>query len=104
MESAMSSVLCFAHGRGREWEAICVDFDIAVQGDSFDEVKAMLDEAVSGYIDAVMQEAEPVRARLLNRRAPWHVRATLTFKLIAFNIFRGRTGEAQASFPVLCPA
>ena len=100
----MSSVLCFAHGSDREWEAICVDFDIAVQGDSFNEVKAMLDEAVGSYIDDAMNEAEPVRMRLLNRRAPWHVRTGLTFKLIAFNIFRGRTGEAQASFPVLCPA
>ena len=100
----MSSVLCFAHGSDQEWEAICVDYDIAVQGSSFDDVKAMLDRAVADYVNDVMAESLETQRLLLGRRAPWHVRASMTFKLIFYNVFRGRQSEAQASFPVLCPA
>jgi hypothetical protein len=28
----MRNFLCFAQGREGDWEAICVDFDIAAQG------------------------------------------------------------------------
>ena len=100
----MTSVLCFAHGHASDWEAICVDYDIAVQGSSFDDVKAMLDRAVASYVDDVMEESPETQRRLLGRRAPWHVRASMTFKLIVYNVFRGRQSEAQASFPVLCRA
>lgn len=99
-----SSLLCFAHGSESGWEALCVDFDIAVQGDSFDDVKLMLDTAVQEYVRAIDNEAPADRLALLNRRAPWWVTLNLTARLIAHNVFRGRGGEAQASFPVLCPA
>jgi len=103
MGQSVSTLICFAHGRDREWEALCVDFDLAVQGASFDEVKALLDDAIGSYIVDARAEAPGVARQLLNRRAPWHVRTMLTMKLIAFNLSRGRTSEAQASFPVLCP-
>jgi hypothetical protein len=99
----MSSVLCFAHGRESDWEALCIDFDIAVQGRSFDEVKSMLDGAVASYVDDARLETPNVRDRLLKRRAPWYVTLGMTLRLIAFNLFHGRKSEAQASFPVLCP-
>jgi hypothetical protein len=104
MKPAMSPLVCFAHGNGRGWEAICVDFDIAVQGTSFDEVKASLDRAIDQYVSAASAEDAAVCRKLLSRRAPFHVRAMLTIKLISFNLFRGRMNEAQASFPVSCPA
>lgn len=100
----MSSVLCFAHGRESDWEAICVDFDIAVQGSSFDDVKKLLDEAVASYVEDAHLESDAVCKALLGRRAPWYVRFALTAKLVRFNISNGRGKEAQASFPVLCPA
>jgi hypothetical protein len=100
----MTSVRCFAHGRDADWEAICIDFDIAVQGRSFDEVKSLLNGAVQTYIQDACKEEPVVRDRLLNRRAPWHVRLALTARLVFFNVFDGRNGEAQASFPVACPA
>ena len=101
----MTAVLCFAHGNDDAgWEAICVDFDIAVSGRSFDEVKKLLDDAVASYVADVRQESEDTRRRLLSRRAPWHVRFMLTARLVAFNLFRGRSKDGQASFPVACPA
>lgn len=76
-------VLCYATGEGGQWEAICVDFDLAVQGGSFEEVLATLQEAVRTYIqDARAESAENAR-RLLNRRAPWTVRWRLAFDYLA---------------------
>lgn len=104
MDRQPPSLLCFAHGNPSGWEALCIDLDISVQGDTFDDVRALLSKAVGSYIDAAQDEAPDVRAKLLNRRAPWWVSAGMTMRLIAFNVFRGRTREAQASFPVACPA
>ena len=98
------ALLCFAHGRQGDWEAICVDFDIAVQGPSFDEVKSLLDHALATYVEDAERETPEVRRQLLNRRAPWHTRLILTVRLIAFNLLDGRGRDQQASFPVPCPA
>lgn len=95
---------CFAHGGPSGWEAICVDLDLAVQGESFDQVKALLDEAVHEYIESARHEPAETRDRLLNRKAPWWVAAGFTIRLITFNLFRGGGAEEQASFPVACPA
>jgi hypothetical protein len=43
------TVLCFAQGREGRWEGICLDYDIAVAGRSFEEVRAVLTEAVRTY-------------------------------------------------------
>ena len=97
------SLRCFAHGRDHEWEGICVDLDIAVQGSSFDEVKNLLEDAVRGYIEAVMDERPDVQKQLLSRRAPFGVVAKLWIKSAMFNLFDGRQREEQASFPLACP-
>jgi hypothetical protein len=65
--------LCIARDAGRRWEALCLDLDLAVQGRSFAEVQALLQEPVSTYIEDAGAEAEPARSRLLVRRVPPHV-------------------------------
>ena len=40
---------CYVHGKGSEWEAICTDLDISVQGDSFEDAKSLLNEALVGF-------------------------------------------------------
>jgi predicted RNase H-like HicB family nuclease len=66
----------FAIARGREghWEAICFDFDIAVQGHTFNDVERLLAEAVETYIEDALKEDEATRKQLLTRRAPLSVR------------------------------
>ena len=95
---------CYAHGHDNAWEAICVDFDIAVQGSSFDEVKALLEESVAAYVEAARLENPEVRRQLLSRRTPWSVVAKLWMQTAIFNLFDRRQREAQASFPLACPA
>jgi len=99
----MSTILCFAHGQDDAWEAICTDFDIAVQGSSFDEVQQLLNQSISSYIADAFLEEESVKEKLLNRRAPWYVIAALNLKLVIFNVFGRQRNQVQASFPVLCP-
>ncbi len=98
----MNSVVCFAHGQDGQWEALCVDFDIAVHGRSFEEVQKALNEAIWTYVEDAEKESPSVRKALLNRRSPWHVRFLLTTRLAFYNFFHGRRGLDQASFPVLC--
>lgn len=98
-------VACFAHGVGDEWEAICLDFDIAVQGTSFEEVRQLLSIAIESYVALAAAEGPETRNRLLARRAPWHVRLKA---LVNFNLTMWRSGgdggESAAGYSMPCPA
>lgn len=94
------SYLCFAHGRDGEWEAICVDLDIAIQGSSFDEVRDLLNSAVATYIVDAEQEEPEVRDELLSRAAPWYVTAGLVARTLLCSLDRRRQRALQAIFPV----
>jgi hypothetical protein len=95
-----------AHGHGDEWEAYCLDFDLAVQGTSFEEVQASLEVAIRMYLEAALSEPEPVRSRLLNRRAPFFVRLSWARRLFWSTLFGHDTrGSDSATFEfVACPA
>ena len=98
------TVLCFAHGREGAWEAICLDYDIAVAGRSFEEVKALLDHAIATYVEDAMNEDERTRRALLNRRAPFHVRARHIARFLSAALrHRSRDRETQVGFSVPCP-
>lgn len=77
---ANRTYLCFYEGAGSDWEAISVDFDIAVCGSSLDEVKTSLRSAIHTYIEEANKENKTVRDRLLRRRMPilvyfgWHLK------------------------------
>jgi hypothetical protein len=98
----MTELLCFARRKNGDWEAFCADLDVAVQGNSFDDVHAALKEAVSDYLSAARQESPEDFARLSKRRAPWHVRALWIWR-VAWSGMMSR-GYLSASFPVTCPA
>jgi hypothetical protein len=99
------SLLCYAHGRDGEWQGICLDLDIAVQGRSFDEVKGQLEDSIREYIRSAAREDPPTRARLLRRRAPLWVRIrALTRFMVAVIGHRSGDREARAGFTVPCPA
>jgi hypothetical protein len=95
--------LCVARGGGERWEALCLDLDLAVQGRSFDEVRALLEEAVNTYMEDARAEAEPARARLLARRVPLHVRLLWAWRFFKAALY-GRTpgGDSAVWLPVVC--
>ncbi len=80
---------CFAEGRPGDWEAICLDLDIAVQGESFEEVYSSLNEAVTQYFEAVQELPEDQRSRLLHRSVPLSVRLKY-LKTMLGSAFRDR--------------
>ena len=52
--ASMSQYLrCYAEGRPGHWEAFCLDFDLAVQGESLPEVIRVLNTAISLYLERV---------------------------------------------------
>ena len=64
-------VKCYAEQESGCWVAVCLDFNLASQGDSFGEVKSKLEAQIYDYIyDALAGEDKPYSAQLLSRRAP----------------------------------
>lgn len=62
---------CMAERDGDVWVASCLDFCLAVQGDSFQEVKGKLEEQIAEYVyDATVGEDKEHGPELLLRRAP----------------------------------
>lgn len=101
----MKRLWCYAHGREGQWQAICVDLDIAVQGRSLEEVQKLLGRAIETYIEDVSKEAPADRDRLLSRRAPWHVRASHAFRFLMSVLRRpSNKDEGQAGYSLPCPA
>ena len=71
---ATRTLHCYAEGRDDEWEAICLDLDIAVQGRSFEEVFASLQEAIALYLETVAELRPEERRPLLQRSPPLSIR------------------------------
>jgi hypothetical protein len=102
---------CIAHGSGNEWQAICLDLDIAVQAQSLHDVTRILRESVASYIQEALQQDEPLRSQMLNRSVPFSVRAAWAVRLFMATILRRRIDlnhednrETTVGFPVECPA
>jgi hypothetical protein len=101
----MTTVVCYAHGKPGDWEGVCIDFDLAVQGRSFAEVQKLLEVAVTEYVAAAMEEAPDVRDRLLSRRAPLSVSLNWTLRVLLSSLRHRRDDDDNsASFPVACAA
>lgn len=101
----MRALRCYAFGVAGDYEAICVDLDIAVQGSSFQEVYETLNAAVASYVQDAQKEDEATARKLLSRRAPWHVRTGYGLQFIAGLLARRvLNGRSEASFDLACPA
>ncbi len=72
-----NTITCYAWGRPGSWEAICADFDLAVQGVSLEEVRSELNDAVETYRSYIAELPEAERGRLLKRKAPLGLRIKL---------------------------
>ena len=79
-------VKCYAEQDGGCWVAVCLNFNLAAQGDSFDEAKVKLESMIAEYVyDALAGEDKPYAAQLLSRRAP--VSTWLRYYLIVAQIY-----------------
>lgn len=94
---------CYASGREGAWEAICLDLDIAVQGTSFEDVSALLQEAIGLYLETVKDLPEAERAAFLSRPVPFLTR--LGFAIEAFwSALRAKSdGKLEHQFTMAVP-
>ena len=99
---------CIARGGDGRWEAICLDFNIVVQGQSLEEVEALLRGIVLSYVEDALKEDETTRNQLLTRRAPLHVRLSWTLGLMWATLWGNRLDgdgtTVTVPFAVACPA
>ena len=80
----MRKLTCYAWGKPGDWEGLCVDLDLAAQGENFEEVRRELGDAIETYLDYVADLPENEQARFLNRKAPLRLRCQLALKHRAF--------------------
>jgi hypothetical protein len=62
---------CYGEQKGNVWQAFCLDLNLAVQGDSFPEVRRKLHQQIASYLyDALEGEDQKYADQLLSRKAP----------------------------------
>lgn len=88
---------CYAYGSGDSWQAICTHFDIAVEGNSFQEARESLESCIQMFLERISELPEAEREKLLGRKSPWHLRARLACKVWLSSI---RSGPAYQEFVV----
>lgn len=63
---------CYAEKEETCWVALCLNFNLAVQGDSFEEVKTKLESMIVDYVyDALEGEDKAYASQLLTRKASY---------------------------------
>ena len=75
-------------GKDSDWGAICTDFDIAVQADSFKEIQSLLQYAVFEYLAGLDELREDDKRRLLNRRTPFWIRGYLHMRYLLSKVMK----------------
>lgn len=105
MDTKMIQLRCVAEGREGHWEAICLDWDLAVQGDSFENVYQGLNEALSGYLEVVKSYPASDRKRFLRRKAPFLLRLKYAAIFFLAYLVNSPTNTERHSFtaPSPCP-
>ena len=85
--------------RSGMWTAICLDFDVSAQGETFTETMGRLVEAIDLFLEGVAELPADEQRALLRRRAP--IGLWLKFCWAVFrDTLRGRRddGSAHGSF------
>ena len=90
-------LLCYAEGSGNAWEGICVNFDVAVQGNSAQDVMNKLESAVKDYLDYVHTLPADEQKRFLSRHAPWYVSLKLAVRTLFAWLCHRRDTEGRYS-------
>lgn len=95
---------CYAEGQPGQWEAVCLDLDISVQGDSFEAVDKSLREGIALYLEEVSEYPEREQRRLLNRKAPLSLRLRYLWYMLKSNGNDDNTPKERHEFTVPSPA
>lgn len=98
---------CYAERKDDQWQAFCLDFSLAAQGDTLQEARAKLDEQIHEYVhDVLAGEDRPNATLLLARRAPlrFYFRYCYIVLAVGWNhVFRRRESRRKARFDEAMP-
>lgn len=84
---------CYINKKGDQWQAFCIDFCLAAQGESLPEVKNKLKSMISEYLyDALVGEDREFANQLLKRKAPFKQIATYHYYAFMHHIGLFRDG------------
>jgi hypothetical protein len=99
-------IKCYAEGRSDKWEAVCLNFDIAVNGDSLEDVIKNMDEAVGLYLGRLSELPPEERDRLLHRQSPLSLRLKFLSHVLRATLGRegGPNDKGRAEFVLPCAA
>lgn len=87
---------CYALKDGSQWVALCLDFDLAAQGDTFEEARQCLDEQIRSYVeDALIGEDREHAPALLSRKAPLSEWVKYWFLLAKVRFLHWQSGMFQ---------
>lgn len=93
---------CYAIKDGSQWVAMCLDFDLAAQGDTFDEARQSLDGQIRSYVeDALIGDDQQHAPALLARKAPFTEWVKYWLLLAKVRLLNLRSGMFQPFTDVL---
>ena len=96
MNPKQMTLRCYAEKKDGIWQAFCIDLNLAVQGETQDEVRTKLHQQIVSYLhDALKGEDKEYAAQLLNRKAPIGFRIKYTFYRIyrtLRNFYKAKNG------------
>jgi hypothetical protein len=95
----IKSFMAFVARDGARWEAVCLDFDLAAQGRSQDEVIGKLREQVALFLDGVAALPAADQARLLRRKVPLWLRIRW-LSSVARSVLLGHPVGGPSAYPV----
>lgn len=93
MQPSKLVLRCLLEQREGYWQAFCLDLNLAVQGDSEEEVRTKLHSQIFEYVhDALVGEDQKYADQLLNRKAPMSIMAKYYFYMIRERFHHARNG------------
>ena len=87
---------CYAKRIDGQWVAICIDFALVTQGDTFDEARRLLEAQIDSYIEDAYTVDRQYARELLSRRAPLVYRLEYHSLRLIFKIARVSAGTWSA--------
>ena len=77
LDDMSKTLQCYVYGHATNWQAICIDFDIAVHGSSQQQVKDRLTASVNLFLRDLLDLPLRDQRHLSQRKSPWHTRTKL---------------------------
>lgn len=93
-------VRCYAERKDGLWIAVCPQFTLAAQGESFEEAKDHLGEQIKSYVVEAMTVDSAHARELLNRKAPLSLRWRYSLARLRSSVRFGLSSPAKTfDFP-----